>query len=73
MLTFYAAVFVILVVETFATMMFGLSSEMERAIARKQSVWDRDASRAYLALCLRVALRFGLGILLAVRIVQLTG
>lgn len=73
MLIFYATIFVALVVETFVTVMFGLSAEMERSIARRQSNWDRDMTRAYLNLTLRVAFRFALGILIAVRIVQLSG
>ncbi|WP_425403891.1 hypothetical protein [Hwanghaeella sp.] len=73
MLTFYAVVFVLLVVETVATLIFGMSSEMERAIARKQSTWDRETVWAHLNIVLRVALRAALGILLAIRIVELTG
>ena len=73
MLTFYAVVLIVLVVETFAALMFGLSAEMERAITRRQASWDRGATRAYIDLALRVALRFVLGILLAIRIIQLTG
>lgn len=73
MLTFYAVVFVLLVVETVATLIFGMSSEMERTIARKQSTWDRETVWAHLNIVLRVALRAALGILLAIRIVELTG
>lgn len=73
MLTFYATVLIALAVETFATLILGLSSTMERTIARKQVNWDREMTMSHLALTLRIALRFGLGILLAVRIVQLTG
>lgn len=72
MVTFYGAVFVLLVVETFATVLFGLSSEVERTIARKQSSWTRESAKAHLTLALRVAFRAALAILIAVRIVQLT-
>ncbi len=73
MLTLYAVVFVALVVETFSTLMFGMAAEMDRSFARRQSRWDRDLIRRYLNLTFRVAFRFALGILLAVRIVQLSG
>jgi len=72
MVTVYAVLFVLLVVETFAMALFALSSEVERTIARKQSSWCRESTKAHLTLTLRVAFRVALGILIAVRIVQLT-
>ncbi len=72
MVTVYAVLFVLLVVETFAMALFGLSSEVERTITQKQSSWSRESTKAHLTLTLRLAFRAALGILIAVRIVQLT-